>query len=267
MKYFEKRWECMKAHKIFWLNLAAIIIISIVVSGGMFLAMKWEQIHLKDGLKKVLSTYPIKNLETLYEIDGHDNPHYENNDQDTWYIESSYSVVGSDELLKEDRMLLKVDKNTHKITGEYDTTTNDRKNATDSTYKSYPVEVVNNKIVFTKDVKDPALKQKIENNQFLIQNGDLTSILNSNDLKVTHDPTTDYYNLSGKLSNDNPNVKQLKRRYNIPRNASTKVKLKGMSDLKGNNHQDQKLYFYFSSPGKNQIIYKESLTYNKLSEH
>ncbi|CAC6512775.1 Membrane lipoprotein [Staphylococcus aureus] len=73
----------MKAHKIFWLNLAAIIIISIVVSGDMFLAMKWEQIHLKDGLKKVLSTYPIKNLETLYEIDGHDNPHYENNDQDT----------------------------------------------------------------------------------------------------------------------------------------------------------------------------------------
>lgn len=51
MKYFEKRWECMKAHKIFWLNLAAIII-SIVVSGDMFLAMKWEQIHLKDGLKK-----------------------------------------------------------------------------------------------------------------------------------------------------------------------------------------------------------------------
>ncbi len=266
MKYFKKRWECMKAYKIFWLNLAAIII-SIVVSGGMFLAMKWEQIHLKDGLKKVLSTYPIKNLETLYEIDGHDNPHYENNDQDTWYIESSYSVVGSDELLKEDRMLLKVDKNTHKITGEYDTTTNDRKNATDSIYKSYPVKVVNNKIVFTKDVKDPALKQKIENNQFLIQNGDLTSILNSNDLKVTHDPTTDYYNLSGKLSNDNPSVKQLKRRYNIPKNASTKVELKGMSDLKGNNHQDQKLYFYFSSPGKDQIIYKESLTYNKISEH
>ncbi|HDC8906885.1 TPA: tandem-type lipoprotein, partial [Staphylococcus aureus] len=29
----------MKAYKIFWLNLAAIIIISIVVSGGMFLAM------------------------------------------------------------------------------------------------------------------------------------------------------------------------------------------------------------------------------------
>ncbi|MFA0793018.1 hypothetical protein ACCB39_01790, partial [Staphylococcus aureus] len=24
---------------------------------------------------------------------------------------------------------------------------------------------------------------------------------------------------------------------------------------------------YFSSPGKDQIIYKESLTYNKLSEH
>ncbi len=41
---------------------------------------------------------------------------------------SSYSVVrGSDELLKEDRMLLKVDKNTHKITGEYDTTTNNKK--------------------------------------------------------------------------------------------------------------------------------------------
>ncbi|MDN8653656.1 tandem-type lipoprotein, partial [Staphylococcus aureus] len=37
----------MKAHKIFWLYLAAIIIISIVVIGGMFLAMKWEQIHLK----------------------------------------------------------------------------------------------------------------------------------------------------------------------------------------------------------------------------
>ncbi|MCT6541301.1 hypothetical protein N4309_13935, partial [Staphylococcus aureus] len=27
----------------------------------------------------------------------------------------------------------------------------------------------------------------------------------------------------------------------------TKVELKGMSDLKVNNHQDQKIYFYFSS--------------------
>ncbi|HEB2279776.1 TPA: tandem-type lipoprotein [Staphylococcus aureus] len=257
----------MKAYKIFWLNLAAIIIISIVVSGGMFLAMKWEQIHLKDGLKKVLSTYPIKNLETLYEIDGHDNPQYENNSQDKWYIESSYSVVKSDELLKEDRMLLEVDKNTHKITGDYDTTINDRKNVNHSTHKSYPIKVVNNKIVCTKDVKDRELKQKIENYQFLIQSADLPSILNSNDLKITQDPTTNYYNLSGKLSNDNPSVKQLKRRYNIPKNASTKVELKGMSDLKGSNHQDQKIYFYFSSPGKDQIIYKESLTYNKISEH
>ncbi len=31
-----------------------------------------------------------------------------------------------------------------------------KKNATDSTYKSYPVKVVNNKIVLAKDVKDPA---------------------------------------------------------------------------------------------------------------
>ena len=93
----------------------------------------------------------------------------------------------------------------------------------------------------------------------MIQNGDLTSILNSNDLKVTHDPTTDYYNLSGKLSNDNPSVKQLKRRYNIPKNASTKVELKGMSDLKGNNHQDQKLYFYFSSPEKTKSFIKKAL--------
>lgn len=39
-----------------------------------------------------------------------------------------------------------------------------------------------------------------------------------------------------------------------------------MSDLKGNNHQDQKLYFYFSSPGKNQN-YIQRKPYNKLSEH
>ena len=101
----------------------------------------------------------------------------------------------------------------------------------------------------------------------MIQNGDLTSILNSNDLKVTHDPTTDYYNLSGKLSNDNPSVKQLKRRYNIPKNASTKVELKGMSDLKAIIIQDQKLLFLFSSRKRPNIIYKESLTYNKISEH
>ncbi|CCE58029.1 TPA: tandem-type lipoprotein [Staphylococcus argenteus] len=257
----------MKTHKNFWLNLAAIIIISIVICGGMFLATRLEQIHLKGDFKKILSTYPIKNLETLYKINGHDNPQYENNGHDTWYIESSYSVVGSDTVLKEDRMLLEVDKNKHKITGDYDTTINDRKNVTHSTDKSYPVKVVNNKIVCTKDVKDPELKQKIESHQFLIQNGDLSSILNSNDLKITHDPTTNYYNLSGKLSNDNPCVKQLKHRYHIPKNASTKVELKGISDLKGNNHQDQKLYFYFSSPGKDQIIYKESLTYNKISEH
>ncbi|MDN9015646.1 Csa1 family protein, partial [Staphylococcus aureus] len=76
------------------------------------------------------------------------------------------------------------------------------KNATDSTYKSYQVKVVKNKIVITKDVKDPALKQKIEKNQFLIQSGDLTSILNSNELKVTHDHTTDNYNLYGKVSKE-----------------------------------------------------------------
>lgn len=42
----------MKTHKNFWLNLAAIIIISIVICGGMFLATRLEQIHLKGDLKK-----------------------------------------------------------------------------------------------------------------------------------------------------------------------------------------------------------------------
>ncbi len=101
----------------------------------------------------------------------------------------------------------------------------------------------------------------------MIQSGDLTSILNSNDSKVTHDPTTDYYNLSGKLSNYNPNVKQLKRRYNIPRNASTRVELKGMSDLKAIIIKIRNFIFIFQVLEKDQIIYKESLTYNKLSEH
>lgn len=78
-------------------------------------------------------------------------------------------------------------------------------------------------------------------------------------MKVTHDHTTDYYNLSGKLSNDNPNVKQLKRRYNIPRNASTKVELKGMSDLKGNNHQDRNFIFIFQVLEKTKLYTKKAL--------
>ena len=36
MKYFKKWWECMKAYKIFWLNLVAIIIISIEVGTDSF---------------------------------------------------------------------------------------------------------------------------------------------------------------------------------------------------------------------------------------
>lgn len=113
---------------------------------------------MKDGFKKVLSMYFIKNLEMFYEIDGYDNFYYENNDQDIWYIEFFYLVVGSDEFLKEDCMLLKVDKNIYKIIGEYDIIINDRKNVIDLIYKSYLVKVVNNKIVFIKDVKDLVLK-------------------------------------------------------------------------------------------------------------
>lgn len=55
-------------------------------------------------------------------------------------------------------MLLKVDKNIYKIIGEYDIIINDRKNVIDLIYKSYLVKVVNNKIVFIKDVKDFVLK-------------------------------------------------------------------------------------------------------------
>ena len=93
----------------------------------------------------------------------------------------------------------------------------------------------------------------------MIQNGDLTSILNSNDLKVTHDPTTDYYNLSGKLSNDNPSVKQLKRRYNIPKNASTKVELKGMSDLKAIIIKIRNFIFIFQVLEKTKSFIKKAL--------
>lgn len=220
-----------------------------------------KEAEVKKSFEKTLSMYPIKNLEDLYDKEGYRDDQFDKKDKGTWTINSQMATQNKGEALKINGMLLKINRNTRSAKGFYYTNeikTEKYKVAQDN-QKKYPVKMVDNKIIPTKDIKDENIKKEIENFKFFAQYGSFKDLSKYKDGDISYNPEVPSYSAKYQLTNDDYNVKQLRKRYNIPTNKAPKLLLKGTGNLKGSSVGYKDIEFTFVEKKGENIYFSDSL--------
>nr|WFO07611.1 tandem-type lipoprotein [Staphylococcus aureus] len=126
-------------------------------------------------------------------------------------------------------------------------------------------KMVDNKIIPTKEIKDKNIKKEIENFKFFAQYGNFKDLSKYQDGDISYNPEVPSYSAKYQLTNDDYNVKQLRKRYNIPTNKAPKLLLKGTGNLKGSSVGYKDIEFTFVEKKGENIYFSDSL-YFKPSE-
>ncbi|GKS17932.1 tandem-type lipoprotein [Staphylococcus argenteus] len=226
-----------------------------------------KEAEVKKSFEKTLSMYPIKNLEDLYDKEGYRDDQFDKNDKGTWIINSQMATQNKGEALKINGMLLKINRNTRSAKGFYYTNEikTEKYEVAQDNQKKYPVKMVNNKIIPTKDIKDEKIKKEIENFKFFAQYGNFKDLKKYKDGDISYNPEVPSYSAKYQLTNDEYNVKQLRKRYDIPTNNAPKLLLKESGNLKGSSVGYKKIEFTFVE-NKNENIYFTDSLYLEPSE-
>ncbi|HDC5990320.1 TPA: tandem-type lipoprotein [Staphylococcus aureus] len=219
-----------------------LLIISIVAGCG-----TGKEAEIKKSFEKTLSMYPIKNLEDLYDKEGYRDDEFDKNDKGTWIVRSSMSIQSNGKDMNIKGMVLYMNRNTRTTNGYYyvDVIEREDKGIHRDNEKRYPVKMVDNKIIPTKEIKDEKIKKEIENFKFFAQYGNFKNLKNYKDGDISYNPEVPSYSAKYQLTNDDYNVKQLRKRYNIPTNKAPKLLLKGSGNLDGSSVGYKKIEFTF----------------------
>ncbi|MFO8517590.1 tandem-type lipoprotein, partial [Staphylococcus aureus] len=165
------------------------------------------------------------------------------------------------ERMKSKGMVLYMNRNTKTTTGKYivSETLHDEDGRPKSKDKEYPVKMVDNKIIPTKDIKDEKIKKEIENFKFFVQYGDFKDLSKYKDGDISYNPEVPSYSAKYQVTNDDYNVKQLRKRYDIPTNKAPKLLLKGTGNLKGSSVGYKDIEFTFVEKKGENIYFSDSL--------
>ncbi|HDP2363668.1 TPA: tandem-type lipoprotein [Staphylococcus aureus] len=232
------------------------LVISITAGCGM-----GKEAEIKKSFEKTLSMYPIKNLEDLYDKEGYRDDQFDKNDKGTWIVNSQMAIQNKGEALKIKGMLLKIDRNTRSAKGFYYTNEikTEKYEVAQDNQKKYPVKMINNKFISTEEVKEENIKKEIENFKFFVQYGDFKDLSKYKDGDISYNPEVPSYSAKYQLTNDDYNVKQLRKRYNIPTNKAPKLLLKGTGNLKGSSVGYKDIEFTFVEKKGENIYFSDSL--------
>ncbi|MBR8999524.1 tandem-type lipoprotein, partial [Staphylococcus aureus] len=127
--------------------------------------------------------------------------------------------------------------------------------------KKYPVKMEHNQIIPTKPIQDDKLKKEIENFKFFVQYGNFKDINDYKNGDISYNPNVPSYSEKYQLRNDDYNVQQLRKRYDIPTKQAPKMLLKGDGDLKGSSVGSKELEFTFVENKKENIYFTDSVQY------
>ncbi|MBY0890984.1 tandem-type lipoprotein [Staphylococcus aureus] len=223
-----------------------------------------KEAEIKKSFEKTLSMYPIKNLEDLYDKEGYRDDQFDKNDKGTWIINSEMVVQPKGERMKSKGMVLYMNRNTKTTTGKYivSETLHDEDGRPKSKDKEYPVKMVDNKIIPTKGIKDENIKKEIENFKFFAQYGNFKDLSKYKDGDISYNPEAPIYSAKYQLTNNDYNVKQLRKRYDIPTNKAPKLLLKGSGNLKGTSVGYKKIEFTFVEKKGENIYFSDGLQFN-----
>ncbi|MBG1030045.1 tandem-type lipoprotein [Staphylococcus aureus] len=232
------------------------LVISITAGCGM-----GKEAEIKKSFEKTLSMYPIKNLEDLYDKEGYRDDEFDKKDKGTWIIGSEMATQNKGEALKVKGMVLYMNRNTRSAKGFYyvNAVKKDEDGRPQDNKIEYPVKMVDNKIIPTKGIKDENIKKEIENFKFFAQYGSFKDLSKYKDGDISYNPEVPSYSAKYQLTNDDYNVKQLRKKYNIPTNKAPKLLLKGTGNLKGSSVGYKDIEFTFVEKKGENIYFSDSL--------
>ncbi|HCW7235755.1 TPA: Csa1 family protein, partial [Staphylococcus aureus] len=104
-------------------------------------------------------------------------------------------------------------------------------------------------------------KKEIENFKFFVQYGDFKDINDYKDGDISYNPNVPSYSANYQLNNDDYNVQQLRKRYDISTKRSPKLKLRGSGDLKGSSVGSKELEFNFIRNKEENVYFSDSINF------
>lgn len=223
-----------------------------------------EDKQIKENFNKTLSLYPTKNLDDFYDKEGFRDQEFDKRDKGTWSIRSQMNIQLKGESLKSKGIVLHMNRNTRKATGYF--FVSEIKGKTYEKEKKYPVKMENNRIIPTKPLPNDKLKKEIENFKFFVQYGNFKDINDYKDGDISYNPNVPSYSAKYQLRNDDYNVQQLRKRYDIPTKQAPKMLLKGDGDLKGSSVGSKELEFTFVENKKENIYFSDSINFKPTEQ-
>nr|WP_275087447.1 tandem-type lipoprotein [Staphylococcus agnetis] len=230
---------------------ALLVLIVIFCSSCSLMSNKNE---IKESFEEKLSMYPIKNLEDFYDKEGFRDGEFDKYDKGTWYLYSRIAIQTSgEEDLTFKGMLLRINRNTRTSEGEYII----RTTGINKSEKKYPVKMVNNHITPKEPIKDKKVLKEIEDFRFFVQYANFKDLNSYGQGNFGYNPNVPSYSAEYQLSNDDYNVKQLRKRYDIPSKRTPKLLLKGKGEFKGSSIGYQQLEIQFEESKNRNIFFKD----------
>ena len=247
------------------LKLGICLILLIILIGGCIILTKTNSrnAQIKKTFNQTLSLYPTKNLEDFYDKEGFRDQEFDKGDKGTWIIHSEMVIEPKGRNMESRGMVLHVNRNTRTTKGYFliSEITEDKKGYVHNKDKKYPVKMEHNKIIPTKPIHDDKLKKEIENFKFFVQYGKFKDLNDYKGGDISYNPNVPSYSAKYQLSNDDYNVQQLRKRYNIPTKQAPKLLLKGDGDLKGSSVGHKNLEFTFVENQEENIFFTDSINF------
>ncbi|EOB8000774.1 tandem-type lipoprotein [Staphylococcus aureus] len=241
-----------------------LMILSVFISAcGMKKEESSKDKQIKENFNKTLSLYPTKNLEDFYDKEGFRDEEFEKGDKGTWIIYSEMVIEPKGKNMETRGMVLYINRNTRTTKGNFivNEITDDNDGRPIDNKKKYPVKMEHNKIIPTKPLPNDKLKKEIENFKFFVQYGNFKDINDYKDGDISYNPNVPSYSAKYQLNNDDYNVQQLRKRYDIPTKQAPKLLLKGDGDLKGSSVGSRSLEFTFVENKEENIFFTDSVEF------
>lgn len=240
------------------------LILTIFIGGCGFINKEdSKETEIKQNFNKTLSMYPIKNLEDFYDKEGYRDEEFDKKDKGTWIVHSEMTIEPKGKSMETRGMVLYINRNTRTTKGYYfiNEITDDSDGRSKDDEKRYPVKMEHNKIIPTKPIPNDKLKKEIENFKFFVQYGEFKNLKDYKDGDISYNPNVPSYSAKYQLSNNDYNVKQLRKRYDIPTNQAPKLLLKGNGDLKGSSVGSKNLEFTFVENKEENIFFTDAVQF------
>ncbi len=242
------------------LGICLVLLIILIVGYVIMTKTNGRNAQIKEAFNKTLNMYPTKNLEDFYDKEGFRDQEFDKRDKGTWIINSGMNIQLKGRALKSRAMVLYINRNTRTAKGYFliSETTEDKKGYVHNKDKKYPVKMEHNRIIPTKHIKGEKLKKEIENFKFFVQYGNFKDF---KDGDISYNPNVPSYSANYQLNNDDYNVQQLRKRYDISTKRSPKLKLRGSGDLKGSSVGSKELEFNFIRNKEENVYFSDSINF------